>query len=89
MKSVNENVPQKSKQPLQKNQPWMNSEIREAFTRRNRAWKRYRNYKSDFFWSAYTSIRNETNRLVRKAKEEYYQPVSLTSVCGKLLERSI
>ena len=54
-----------------KSQPWMNQEIREALKEKNRAWKKYRQQKSDQLWNAFTLIRNSTNRIIKERKAQY------------------
>ena len=66
-------VPQKNNRRSNKKQPWVNREVKEALKRKNKAWKIYRQNKSDNTWSAFTQIRNNTNRIIRKRKAEYEQ----------------
>lgn len=55
-----------------RDKPWFNSKIRSAIRKRNRLLKKFNKQKTTIAWESYKAQRNNTTRLIRKAKNDFY-----------------
>ena len=69
-KLMREHIPKKGEKKC-KSQPWVDHEVKTALKEKNRAWKTYKNNKSEQLWTNFKSIRNSTNRLIKRKKLAY------------------
>ena len=73
MSCVNNIAPVKECRLKQRTQPWMTSDILDHIKQRDKAFYNYRKNKSDETFSLFSRIRNETQKLVFKAKRDYFK----------------
>lgn len=52
--------------------PWITTEVRQGMNRRDRAFRKFKKYRSDENWLYYKTARNRCNQLVRAAKRRYF-----------------
>lgn len=63
--------------------PWLNSFIRKAMARRDRAFRMFKRDRTDLNWATYKKLRNLCNRLVRNAKRRYIsEQIELSTPAG-------
>lgn len=65
-------VPLKSKVVKPRQQPWFNDTIRNMLIRRDRAYRRWKRFKTVSIHDEYRSIRREVTRKIMNAKTEFY-----------------
>ena len=70
-KLMKKHIPHKGRKPTKKRQPWINQEVKEAIKTKNKAWKTYKQNKTDDNWTYFTKIKNNTNRIIKQAKTTY------------------
>ena len=58
-----------------KGTPWMNKGILKLISKRNGAWGKYKNNKSDTSFNIYKSLRNKVKQAIRNAKIKYYHEI--------------
>lgn len=66
-----------------KNKSWFNAAIKSAIGKRNDIFKRWKRFKTDALYNEYSIARKEVNRLIRKAKTEYYNRVFSAAIDSK------
>ncbi|KAH3890067.1 hypothetical protein DPMN_014136 [Dreissena polymorpha] len=59
-----------------RNAPWLNTHIRRMIRKRKRAYRIAKTKKSDYHWSKFRTIRNQTISFIRQAKNQYYDSLS-------------
>ncbi|XP_020297639.1 uncharacterized protein LOC109862120 [Pseudomyrmex gracilis] len=55
--------------------PWITNEIRNMMDKRNKQRRRWRRHKDEPSHTAYKSLRNEVQDMIRRAKQEYYMTI--------------
>ena len=58
-----------------KDKPWMNGEVRSAIRKRNRRLRIHNDRPNEYSWENYRRQRNLTTKLIRSAKQCYYDKV--------------
>lgn len=65
-------VPLRKKHKSVNNRPWFSDQIKMSISQRNLAFSRWKRYKIEEFHEIYKNLRRATNRLIKKAKADYY-----------------
>ncbi|CAH2093063.1 unnamed protein product [Euphydryas editha] len=52
--------------------PWFNGDIKKAMAKRDHAFRKFKNERSDVNWSVYKAVRNRCNQLCRNLKRHYF-----------------
>lgn len=65
-------VPLRTKIIGQKQKPWFSSEIKDAIYLRDVSYTRWKRFKTTELYEDYLSAKRETNKLIKKAKSEFY-----------------
>lgn len=65
-------VPLRTKTLSQKQKPWFSSSIKRAISRRDIAYSRWKRFKTDQLHEEYHVARKEANKMIKRAKSEYY-----------------
>lgn len=73
-------VPLKIKTISYKKKPWFSGSIKDAIARRDFAYNRWKRFKTDQLHEEYRSERNEANKLIKKAKSEFYAAKFSTAI---------
>ena len=71
--AVNVNAPQKTVRLKQRSQPWFDGELLHHTQLRDQAFSVFKKSRSEDDYKTYCSLRNNTQRLIKKAKQNYFQ----------------
>ncbi len=70
------NIPNKIIKCKEKDPPWITSELKTAIKRKHRIFRKYKNRGRRLEdWKLVKEVRNETSRLITKAKENYFSTI--------------
>lgn len=75
LRAINQLAPVKSVRFKTRSEPWINAAIIEAITARNDSLQEYRKKKDEASFGLFKKLRNVVNRLIKKAKLEYYNDI--------------
>lgn len=85
----NSAVPVRTKKVRMKNRPWFSELIKIAIQQRNIAFSRWKRFKINELYEIYKNLRRTTNRLIKRAKAEYYAVKFSNAVGSKMTWQTI
>ena len=76
-------VPEKTLTLPKNNKPWFNNNIKQLIKKRDNAYKRWKQFKVDSFYTEYKSFRSTVNIAILNAKKEFYKHKFETNIGSK------